>query len=528
MKKPIVALFFLGIIIGLVAPWHAQAIYLVDTGEPPNTLGGWDLSWQQSLAAKFTVNQDFTITAIAGWMYPEFALGGTVTAVIYEDDDGGNIPDTSSELFSQSFAVNSWGLDWRGPTGLNWNLSTGAYWIAFEIRGEDTFNGGMRHQPPNPLVDEAYGIPYSYIGRDELDIGVRIQGHATIYKPGDIDHDGTIDLVDVILALQVCSATTTSLEVHLVAEVNGDGKIGTAETIYILQCLAGLHNTAPELDPIGDKEVDEGANLEFSISAFDYEGDDLTFSASDLPDGASFEPNTKTFSWTPYYSQFGLHNVTFTVRDAKNEDSETITITVNDINPTLSVSEFFPLAVGNWWEYKNDYTSEVIRYTIPQTKLVNGALTYVYAYDDGTKRYYTSDANGIKVHGEYIISPEFTGEVLFDTPLLYAPGSCSIGHNEVAQTSYSFWVSGYLFHVDLTSTTTVIGFEDIQTENMTLRDCVKISSRITQYIVELGQTIVGDPLYLWLYKGVGPVKEESIEGNYTIIESNVNGEHLDY
>lgn len=47
-----------------------------------------------------------------------------------------------------------------------------------------------------------------------------------------------------------------------------------------------------------------------------------------LPAGAVFNPETRTFTWTPTAAQVGQHQVTFWVTDGIDTDSETITITV--------------------------------------------------------------------------------------------------------------------------------------------------------------------------------------------------------
>ena len=57
---------------------------------------------------------------------------------------------------------------------------------------------------------------------------------------GDVNKDGNVDLLDAISALQVCIGITPAEEVNTNADVNGDGKIGVAEVIYILQKAAGL------------------------------------------------------------------------------------------------------------------------------------------------------------------------------------------------------------------------------------------------------------------------------------------------
>jgi len=83
----------------------------------------------------------------------------------------------------------------------------------------------------------------------------------------------------------------------------------------------------PVLAPIGDKEVKQGERLRFSISATDANDDPLTYSASNLPEGADFNAETRTFSWTP--DEAGIFTgIQFEVSDGKLTDSEDITLTV--------------------------------------------------------------------------------------------------------------------------------------------------------------------------------------------------------
>jgi aryl-phospho-beta-D-glucosidase BglC (GH1 family) len=88
-------------------------------------------------------------------------------------------------------------------------------------------------------------------------------------------------------------------------------------------------NDAPVLNPIGDKTVNEGNLLTFNIQATDFNGDALTFSAINLPDGASL--NGQTFSWRPAFDQSGIYSVIFKVTDGITFDEEAITITVNNV-----------------------------------------------------------------------------------------------------------------------------------------------------------------------------------------------------
>jgi hypothetical protein len=100
-------------------------------------------------------------------------------------------------------------------------------------------------------------------------------------------------------------------------------------------------NTPPVLGTIGSKSVDEGNSLTFTVTASDPDGDGLTLSASNVPTGASFDPSSQVFSWTPDYGDAGIYTVTFSVTDQgspSESDSETVTITVGNVNrpPVLS------------------------------------------------------------------------------------------------------------------------------------------------------------------------------------------------
>jgi|GEM_PF-5357053 len=104
-------------------------------------------------------------------------------------------------------------------------------------------------------------------------------------------------------------------------------------------------NRAPNLDPIGNYTVQTGKNLEFTVSAADPDGDTLTFSAGLLPAGATFDPMTHVFSWTPDQFQSGDTEITFFVTDGFASDSETITITVQQVSDPSEQLQSFKLYI---------------------------------------------------------------------------------------------------------------------------------------------------------------------------------------
>lgn len=102
-------------------------------------------------------------------------------------------------------------------------------------------------------------------------------------------------------------------------------------------------NGAPVFAGGGESQaVDEGSTLSFGVDATDPDGDALTYSASDLPAGATFDATTRQFSWTPGYAQAGVYTVTFTASDGTHwynlSASKTVTITVRNVTVTEQVT----------------------------------------------------------------------------------------------------------------------------------------------------------------------------------------------
>jgi hypothetical protein len=88
-------------------------------------------------------------------------------------------------------------------------------------------------------------------------------------------------------------------------------------------------DSPPSLNTVGNQAVHTDSLLTFTLTAFDPDGDALTYSASSVPSGATFYPDSRTFSWRPTSSQVGTYaGVRFNVSDGFSTDSETITVGV--------------------------------------------------------------------------------------------------------------------------------------------------------------------------------------------------------
>ena len=112
-------------------------------------------------------------------------------------------------------------------------------------------------------------------------------------------------------------------------------------------CDVGAYESQPVvLEPIGDRSVTAGQNLSFIVSAADPDLlDTRTFAAGSLPPGSTFDPGTRTFSWTPAAADVGAHpGVHFSVSDGIFSDAEDIGITVAAVPVTTPPGTTSPSA----------------------------------------------------------------------------------------------------------------------------------------------------------------------------------------
>ncbi len=129
---------------------------------------------------------------------------------------------------------------------------------------------------------------------------------------------------------------------------------GTYENIRAIMIAGNLSDTTtfsitvnhinrpPQLAAIADQAMDENQPLTFTIAGSDPDTEDagkLTFTAENLPDGATFDAANRTFQWTPTYEQSGQYaDVRFSVADpAGLIDSKAVTIVVNHVNRPPSI-----------------------------------------------------------------------------------------------------------------------------------------------------------------------------------------------
>lgn len=131
-----------------------------------------------------------------------------------------------------------------------------------------------------------------------------------------LDSNDNIDIHPQTNFVGACSVNVTVSD--------GQRKDHDSFTVYVTE---PTHvNSAPVLDMLGPFVIYENDTLTFTATATDADGDYLTYSASNLPDGAVFLAGT--FAWIPDFDQSGEYTVTISVTDGQDSDSIDVDIKV--------------------------------------------------------------------------------------------------------------------------------------------------------------------------------------------------------
>ncbi|MEG8947697.1 cohesin domain-containing protein [Rosettibacter firmus] len=146
----------------------------------------------------------------------------------------------------------------------------------------------------------------------------------------------------VLLKLTGKAKATGSTEVVFTSfKFNTGTPISTAEPA---QVFVGEANVAPSIavSPAGPYVVNENETITINVTGSDPNtGDVLTYSATNLPQGATFSNNV--FTWKPSFTQAGSYTVTFKVTDKGGlSASIDVNITVNNVNRAPSFTAEIP------------------------------------------------------------------------------------------------------------------------------------------------------------------------------------------
>lgn len=110
-------------------------------------------------------------------------------------------------------------------------------------------------------------------------------------------------------------------------------------------------NRPPVFNAISNRNINTNTLLEFTASAMDPDGDNLTYSilTQELPGSPTIDSQLGVFSWTP--TNAGVFNVTLQASDSQLTDTETFIVTVTDVAanqpPVLAAIPAQQISVGS-------------------------------------------------------------------------------------------------------------------------------------------------------------------------------------
>ncbi len=303
----------------------------------------------------------------------------TITSAYRSKGDGQSLHYDGRAVDIQVFSNGAIG-DLARLSGLAW--LAGFDWVWYEPKevGGNTndlvhaskraaFTGGsdgiqfQLHSPANLLISDGFG---NRSGVDNVtgDVVLGIPGTTFSGKDSHPQFLTIAPATDGAYSVQVVGSGNGAyrLEVLLADE---DGNLAVTEfddtttlghiTTYGLQYSAAnvtniKVNQAPRLAAFAQQINNEGSALMLAAWAQDPDvADSLLFSLDAAPPGAAIDPTTGLFTWTP---ADGPATAQITVRVTDNgspalSDTQTFTITVNNVAPTATFANSGPVVFGN-------------------------------------------------------------------------------------------------------------------------------------------------------------------------------------
>jgi len=123
---------------------------------------------------------------------------------------------------------------------------------------------------------------------------------------------------------------------------------------------ANPNNSTPILFPLDTFPTQSvaGSAINYRLVAFDLDNDPLTFSMSPSIVGASLDPTTGIFTWTPNLNQVGTYIINFSVSDGIDSNTIPVTLTITTpaivLPPVISKIDDKKVSVGETLSFNID------------------------------------------------------------------------------------------------------------------------------------------------------------------------------
>lgn len=199
----------------------------------------------------------------------------------------------------------------------------------------------------NRTVDEGEAIMFQALAQDP-----DVPSVLTFSLDGSAPEGASIDPVTgVFLWVPSEQQGPGAYEITIRVTDNGEPPLSDARTFT---ATVAEVNASPALTATGPRNVNEHELLAFTVNAQDSNDippNAVQLSASNLPAGATFDPLTGGFAWTPGESQDGEYTATFTATDDGAPPlavSAAVTLTVKEVNeaPVLGALADYTVNAG--------------------------------------------------------------------------------------------------------------------------------------------------------------------------------------
>jgi O-glycosyl hydrolase/chitodextrinase len=109
-------------------------------------------------------------------------------------------------------------------------------------------------------------------------------------------------------------------------------KIFSFETTHFSKYTIAEMSTAPVFNEVAAQNVDQGNFLQLRVNATSANNMSLTYTASNLPTGASFDAVNQSLNWTPAIDQAGRYSISFNATDGVTVTKKYVTVVVRDVS----------------------------------------------------------------------------------------------------------------------------------------------------------------------------------------------------
>ncbi|ETA69102.1 hypothetical protein MettiDRAFT_2595 [Methanolobus tindarius DSM 2278] len=360
-----------------------SAVWSVDGTEVETGTTGHVEAW--TTAGTHTVT--FDGTAAAGTISRSWTV--VVSAAAESEYSSISIsPSTTTVAPGESFSLDVYIDPTQALTGSQFDLQYSQLASISTVDEGDLFTtGDLATTFQYDSIDNAAGL---------LDnVYTAIVGSGTISSPGVM---ATIEMV--------AGSSSGILDLGLSDVILSDANSNPAG--YTVSNATVLIDTAPQFTSVSAQTVEEKQSLSFTVTANDADGDDLSYSSTSLPSGATF--NDGSFSWTPSQGDAGSYVATFEVTDGYLTDTVSVSITVTPLNNLPEITLFEP-ADGSTFE-----EGSIIGVNVAATDADGDSLSYIIEIDSvkvstATSYTWTTDYESAGTHTIKVTVSDGTDEV---------------------------------------------------------------------------------------------------------------------